>query len=169
MTAHVGQFVFQLWWPCDAEPAHRKGLFAFVLRSSRRSLMSNTSSSASGSPAAPCITCPSSTAPPEASSVNELVLRFSCPTCQHRLLVPVRHLGKQSKCPHCSNLVQAPPLTPQVAGYDIVAKAPRPTPPSPPAASAPMVTDGPATSLDRFPIERSGSRNDRTSPRYRRA
>jgi hypothetical protein len=103
-----------------------------------------------GSPSSP---------PPRPSPSPELVRRFSCPTCQHRLLVPVPKLGQRFKCPYCGALVQAPPLTSQVVGYDAIAQPERPplsrpsTPLrvfSPPSASIPLVANRLVTSLTRF-------------------
>ena len=121
--------------------------------------MSQTPLSAAGRPAAPSSPGSSSSSPLKASPVSELMLRFSCPGCQHRLLVSLRHLGRQSQCPHCLTLVRAPPLTPQVVGYDALVPAARPALPrpsaslrvsSPPAASAPVVAPVLTASLRRF-------------------
>jgi predicted RNA-binding Zn-ribbon protein involved in translation (DUF1610 family) len=121
--------------------------------------MSRSPLSASGRPAAPSSTGSPSSSPLQASPVSELMLRFSCPGCQHRLLVSLRHLGLQSQCPHCGALVQAPPLTPQVVGYAALVQAERPALPrpsaslrvsSPPAASAPRGSYRLAKLLTRF-------------------
>src|SRR5512135_39074 len=121
--------------------------------------MSQTPLSASGRPTAPSSTGSPSSSPLKASPVSELMLRFSCPGCQHRLLVSLRHLGRQSQCPHCLTLVQAPPLTPQVVGYAALVQAERPSLPrpsaslrvsSPPAASARVGSYRLAASLTRF-------------------
>jgi hypothetical protein len=121
--------------------------------------MSRPPSSAAGRPTAPSRTGSPSSSPLQASPVSELMLRFSCPGCQHRLLVSLRHLGRQSQCPHCLTLVQAPPLTPQVVGYDALVPAARPSLPrpsaslrvsSPPGASAPVVAPGLTALLTRF-------------------
>jgi hypothetical protein len=52
----------------------------------------------------------------------ELQLRFTCPSCQHRLSAPLRSLGVKDACPGCAKPLRIPLLSAAVLGLDIVAK-----------------------------------------------
>lgn len=78
-------------------------------------------------------------------------VKFQCAKCANQMQVSTEFLGKQVRCPHCKQVVQAPASTPAPAG---VASAPVPPGPAP---AAPMP---PAPGAANEPLFRLPSRRD---------